>query len=71
MLPINGQAILEIYIQCTCVNPHQISIHKIIKLQIQFYSSFRNNDEDHVNHIQSCLTQMGNLHAFSMSANRL
>ncbi|XP_067945972.1 protein lin-9 homolog isoform X1 [Watersipora subatra] len=33
-------------------------------------SCFRNNVEVHVNHIQSCLTQMGNLHAFTSSADR-
>jgi len=29
------------------------------------YSSFRNNVEIHINHVQSGLSQMGNLHAFS------
>lgn len=35
---------------------------------MNFYSAFQNNVEIHINHIQSGLSQMGNLHAFSSSA---
>lgn len=34
---------------------------------MNFYSAFQNNVEIHINHIQSGLSQMGNLHAFSSS----
>lgn len=36
-------------------------------LFMNFYSAFQNNVEIHINHIQSGLSQMGNLHAFSSS----